>query len=74
MTDRERFLATADFAPTHRTYLLPVWAWDETYARWRAEGLPPDAHLGEYFGTDGGGGGAPQRLSSPAPVWGMSLF
>lgn len=74
MTDRERFLATADFAPVDRTYLLPVWAWDETYARWRAEGLPADADLAEYFGTDRGGGGAPQRLNSPAPVWGMSLF
>lgn len=74
MTDRERFLATADFAPVDRTYLLPVWAWDETYRRWREEGLPADADLADYFGTDGGGGGAPLHTGSAAPVHGVSLF
>jgi len=74
MTDRERFLATADFAPVDRTYLLPVWAWDETYVRWRAEGLPADADLVATFETDGGGGGAPLRTGSGAPIHGVALF
>lgn len=74
MTDRERFLATADFAHVDRTYLLPVWAWDETFVRWRAEGLPADADLAAYFGTDGGGGGAPLHTGSGAPIHGVSLF
>lgn len=74
MTDRERFVATADFSAVDRTYLLPVWAWEATYERWRSEGLPADADLADYFGTDRGGGGAPLHVSSPAPTYGLSLI
>ncbi len=74
MTERERFLATADFAPVDRVYLLPLWAWEETMRRWWAEGLSAAADLAAHFGTDHGGGGAPLRVSSGAPVHGLSLF
>ncbi len=52
MTDRERFLATARFQPVDRAYLLAPWAWAGAIDRWRREGLPADADLAAYFGTD----------------------
>ena len=64
MTPRERFLATAGFKPVDRTFLLAPWVWESTLARWRAEGLPADADLVEYFGTDREGG-APVAMNGP---------
>ena len=52
MTPRERFLATARFEPADRAFLLQPWVWRETLTRWQAEGLPADADLASYFGTD----------------------
>jgi uroporphyrinogen decarboxylase len=52
MNARERYHATAGFAPVDRTFLLPPWPWAQTLKRWRAEGLPEDADLAAYFGTD----------------------
>jgi hypothetical protein len=52
MNQRERFRATAEFGTPDRAFLLPLWAWNETLARWRAEGLPEDADLVKYFETD----------------------
>jgi uroporphyrinogen decarboxylase len=49
---RERYHATASFQPADRTFLLPAWPWAATLARWRREGLPADADLAGYFGTD----------------------
>jgi uroporphyrinogen decarboxylase len=52
MTSRERFLATAEFRPVDRTFLLAPWAWQATWSRWQAEGLPANANHCEYFHTD----------------------
>ena len=52
MNPRQRYHATAEFNHPDRAFLLPPWAWDETWARWRAEGLPPDADPPAYFETD----------------------
>jgi len=52
MNSRERFLATARFQPVDRAFLLSPWCWTETLARWCREGLPADADLARYFGTD----------------------
>ncbi|MCL5995453.1 MAG: uroporphyrinogen decarboxylase family protein [Chloroflexi bacterium] len=52
MNERERFLATAQFQPVDRTFLLAPWAWPATVERWRGEGLPEDADLAAYFETD----------------------
>ncbi len=55
MNSRERFLATTRFQPVDRAFLLHPWCWTETLARWHTEGLPADASLGQYFGTDAEG-------------------
>ncbi|HEY3290857.1 MAG TPA: uroporphyrinogen decarboxylase family protein, partial [Anaerolineae bacterium] len=52
MSDRERFLATAQYQPVDRTYLLAPWMWESTRARWQHEGLPANADLAAYFMTD----------------------
>ncbi len=52
MNSRQRYHATAEFASPDRAFLLPPWLWDETLVRWRKEGLPPDADLADFFGTD----------------------
>jgi uroporphyrinogen decarboxylase len=52
MNARERYHATAAFAPADRTFLLPPWPWEQTLKRWRREGLPVDADLAACFGTD----------------------
>ena len=52
MNPRQRYHATAEFNHPDRAFLLPPWAWDETWARWRREGLPPDADPPAYFETD----------------------
>lgn len=67
MTPRERFLATVGFQPVDRAFLLAPWVWESTLARWRAEGLPADADLAEYFGTDQevADGGAPVAMQGP---------
>jgi uroporphyrinogen decarboxylase len=64
MNSRERFQTTAAFEPVDRTYLLPPWLWGATLERWRREGLPPDADLVEYFGTDRMDG-APVQMQGP---------
>lgn len=51
MTERQRYLATAEFSPVDRTFLLPPWPWEETVERWRKEGLAA-SNLAEYFMTD----------------------
>ncbi|MCX7847981.1 MAG: hypothetical protein N2595_08145 [bacterium] len=56
MTARERFHAVMRFEPVDRLPLVE-WAawWDETVARWEAEGLPRGLdryELYEYFGLD----------------------
>lgn len=51
MTERERYLATAEFRAVDRTFLLPPWPWGETVERWRKEGLTA-SNLAEYFMTD----------------------
>jgi uroporphyrinogen decarboxylase len=43
MTQRERFLATAGFQATGRSFLLEPWVWAATLPRWISEGLPLDA-------------------------------
>jgi hypothetical protein len=56
MTERERFRETAHFGSPDR---VPYWEvigyWDETFARWRTEGMPADAEPGAFFGLDRGG-------------------
>ena len=52
MNARERYYATTHFEPVDRVFFLPPWCWDATLVRWRAEGLPADVTLAEYFGTD----------------------
>ena len=52
MNARDRYLATAGFAPVDRTFLLPPWTWSETRERWRREGLSDNARLEEVFHTD----------------------
>lgn len=52
MNGRERFLATAQFHPVDRPFLLRPWTWTATLERWQGEGLPVDADLAEFFGTD----------------------
>lgn len=57
MTTRERFHAVMHFQPFDRLPLLE-WAdwWDKTIARWRGEGLPPEAAdryaICRHFGLD----------------------
>jgi hypothetical protein len=52
MNERERFRATAEFSMPDRAFLLPPWAWDETLARWKGEGLPEGVELETFFETD----------------------
>lgn len=66
MNARERFLATAEFRPVDRTFLLAPWMWGETVERWRREGLPTEVNLPEHFMTD-----VPQ---SCAPVAGHNQY
>ena len=61
MTERERYLATAEFRPVDRTFLLSPWAWGETVERWRKEGLTA-TNLVEHFMTDGGERRAPIKF------------
>jgi uroporphyrinogen decarboxylase len=52
MNDRARFLAHMNYQPVDR---CPMWDFgfsDEVLARWRTEGLPPDADLEQLFGMD----------------------
>jgi uroporphyrinogen decarboxylase len=60
---RERWLATAEFRPVDRAFLLPPWLWGETARRWRKEGLPDKANVAEYFGTD-------QEMGAPVAMQG----
>lgn len=52
MDGRQRFLATARFEAVDRPFLLRPWNWGATLERWQGEGLPPDADLAGFFGTD----------------------
>jgi hypothetical protein len=56
MTERERFREAAHFGTPDR---VPFWEvigyWEETFARWRGEGMPRDAEPGAFFGLDRGG-------------------
>lgn len=52
LNQRERFLATAEFRPVDRTFLLAPWTWKSTRARWQDEGLPTDVNFVDYFHTD----------------------
>ncbi|MBI2301627.1 MAG: hypothetical protein HYU66_22225, partial [Armatimonadetes bacterium] len=63
MTSRQRFLATADFTPVDRAFLLPPWLWTATLDRWRQEGLPAGVDLCDYFGTD-------REMSAPLAMQG----
>jgi len=49
MNNRERFLAAMDFRQTDRPCHLEYGFWNETYARWRKEGLPADVVLPDLF-------------------------
>ena len=57
MNHVERFRAVMHGQPVDR---LPIWEWamwwDETIARWKTEGLPPELNtvfeISEYFGLD----------------------
>ncbi len=57
MTHRERLLATLDGRPVDRLPDYEFGAWDQTYPRWHAEGMPRefdgcDAGITRYFHTD----------------------
>lgn len=52
MNERERYLATAQFCPVDRPFLLPPWTWQSTLTRWQAEGMTPGNDLVAYFATD----------------------
>lgn len=52
MNARERWLATAEFRPVDRAFLLAPWMWGSTLARWQDEGLPTKVDLADYFHTD----------------------
>ena len=52
MNARQRYLETMCFGRPDRAFLLYPWLWAGTLQRWHTEGLPPDAHVDEYFGTD----------------------
>ncbi|MCK4244342.1 MAG: hypothetical protein KAX20_01810 [Candidatus Omnitrophica bacterium] len=51
MTEREKFLKTARFELKGELFLPSVWQWfwNETFIRWKREGLPGDVHVQEYF-------------------------
>ena len=49
---RQRYLETMKFGKPDRAFLLHPWLWTSTLERWHTEGLPPDVHVDEYFGTD----------------------
>lgn len=49
MNNRERFLAVMNFQKPDRPCHLEHGFWDETYARWRKEGLPEDVVLPDLF-------------------------
>jgi len=52
MNARQRYLETMCFGQPDRAFLLYPWLWAGTLERWHTEGLPPDVHVDEYFGTD----------------------
>ncbi|MCC6446585.1 MAG: hypothetical protein IT210_24415 [Armatimonadetes bacterium] len=52
MNARDRFLRTAGFRPVDRPFLLQPWLWGSTLQRWRKEGLPDEADMVGFFGTD----------------------
>ncbi len=52
MTSRERILAALDRRLPDRLPMCETTIWPETLARWRAEGMPADVCLNEYFGLD----------------------
>ncbi|MBN2445785.1 MAG: hypothetical protein JXO22_03620 [Phycisphaerae bacterium] len=52
MTSRELFLAALHRQQPERLPMCDLVYWPETLARWRDEGLPPDADLVDYFGLD----------------------
>jgi uroporphyrinogen decarboxylase len=49
MNNRERFLATMEFKQTDRPCHMEYGFWNETYDRWRGEGLPEGVVLPELF-------------------------
>ena len=49
MNNRERFLATMEFKKTDRPCHMEHGFWNETYDRWRKEGLPDSAVMPELF-------------------------
>jgi hypothetical protein len=53
MNARERFHQTMTFRTPDR---IPYWEligyWEETYPRWRSEGMPEDVHPDAFFGLD----------------------
>ena len=52
MDARQRYLETMRFGKPDRAFLLYPWLWGSTLERWHSEGLPPDVHVDQYFGTD----------------------
>ncbi len=52
MTSRERLAAALARRPPDRVPMCETTIWPETLQRWRAEGLPDDADLNDYFGLD----------------------
>jgi len=48
MTSRERIKKAFSFQIPDRIGIFDA-PWPETVARWRAEGLPPDVHVNDYF-------------------------
>jgi hypothetical protein len=51
---RDKFLRIARFQGAGELFMPSRWQayWPETLQRWRAEGLPADAHAKEFFGLD----------------------
>jgi hypothetical protein len=49
MNNRERFLAAMDFQKTDRPCHMEYGFWNETYDRWRQEGLPNQAVFPDLF-------------------------
>ncbi len=52
MDARQRFLETNRFGKPDRNFILNPWLWQSTRERWTTEGLPPDADVEAFFGSD----------------------
>ena len=52
MNSVERLRATYEMRPVDRLFRREFYIWEEAVARWRTEGMPPDADLRDIFGFD----------------------